>query len=346
MADIYEQIWNHSGSHVTVSLPGNGSGTQADVVVDEQGKRQEGMWFEPYTNRFGETEPFCVGFEHIFVGETSNPRHCEDTVGGYHSWVKYYLDQKAGKVSYLGHDYRNDVASAGLADPNVATVVMTWTPDEDEGGTGDEQMKKPGGFFVGTRPECEMALGTVGLFEVLADRFRTQGNPEDHRRVRLGSSTFDLVLHPETVRRSPMQRGDHIRTFYPKFRSGAGAEAGTGETGRLPTQPHNDGAIRIVRSLPNPPGDDQQGEWVEIRNVNPEGLDLTGWRLVDQHQRGQELSGTIASGETLRIDVTRDDPQSLQLSNSGGWIMLFEGAERRAAVQYGRAREGVIVEFL
>ena len=50
------------------------------------------MWFEPYTNQYQNDQPFCVGFEHVFVGEDESgeggaPR-CEDRVGGYHSWVK------------------------------------------------------------------------------------------------------------------------------------------------------------------------------------------------------------------------------------------------------------------
>jgi poly(U)-specific endoribonuclease len=441
MADIYETIWNSTGSHVRVSRPGQEGEEQADVVVEQQAKWRAGdctsaqarprplfgrvneailqepsfaafsallnnytarerqpeldlddpdhgaevdafldaiwetepmrlarthirtelhpemteeelrdkvrdMWFEPYTNRFSQVEPFCVGFEHVFVGEAGQPGNCKDSVGGYHSWVKYYLDQKAGKTSYLGHDYRDEVADEGVAENSVATVVMTWKPDVDEGGPGVELLKRPGGFFVGTRPECEIALGTIGLFEVLANRFDT-GSQENHRTVRLGNSSFDLVLHPETVRRSPQQRGDHIRTFYPKFRGSTVPPDVVVEPDvpPLPTQPHNDGGIRILRALPNPPGPETSGEWVEIRNVNPDPLDLTGWRLLDAKGRPEPLSGSIASQETRRIEITRTDPNGMQLANSGGWIMLYEGTNRRAAVQYGRAGEGRVFEF-
>lgn len=451
--DIYQTIWNNTGSHISVSRRGaNGDweNPEADVLLDEQGRWQEGectsefarrplfahvnenifsqpsfqafitlldnftaeegapeaglndpdyaaevdafldaiqdtepmrlareyvqtevrpgmtdgefrdqvrlIWFETFENNFSSREPFCVGFEHVFVGETERPGRCKDAVGGYHSWIKYYLDQKGGKATYLGNDYRGNLEEAGLADPNVATVIMTWTPSEEEGASGEEHLKRPGGFFVGTRPECDIALGTVGLFEVLADRFQNETGNRDERRVRLGQSIFDLVLHPQTIRRSTGELGPHLRTFYPKLKGGDGVVSGGepqggGTTGTgpgvvtLPTQPHNNGAIRIFRALPNPPGSSDRGEWVEIVNVNVEDMDLTGWRLADQENRSLPLSGILASGETRRIELDRDRPDSVQLSNSGGWILLFEGQERRAAVRYGRASQGKIFKF-
>ena len=450
--DIYETIWNLGSSHVSVSRR-NGSGDWedpgADILLDEQGRWQEGnctsefalrplfarvnenlfseptfetfialldsftaeedapepgladpdyaaevdafldavfatepmrlareyvqtevhpgmtdsdfrdrvrtMWFETFENNFADREPFCIGFEHVFVGEAQNPRRCKDSVGGYHSWIKYYVDQSASKATYLGHDYRGNLDGPGLADPNIASVIMTWTPSEEEGASGTELLKRPGGFFVATRPECDMALGTMGLFDVLAGRFQKGTGQRDERRVRLGQSTFDLVLHPQTVRRSSEEAGPFIRTFWPKYKGGEGtvppreeppAGGGTGGSVSLPTQPHNDGAIRIARALPNPSGSSERGEWVEIVNVNPEDLDLDGWRLADQENRSLALGGVLASGETRRIELSRDRPDSVQLKNSGGWILLIEGNQRRAAVRYGRADQGKIFKFL
>lgn len=445
MADIYEEIWNHPDSHVTVSrraADGQWENPDADVLLDEQGKfrdcdappperplfarvsearldeptfrtlaalldnytaregrpertlddpeharevdafleavfatgpmrlaaeyvraqvvpgltddefraRVRQMWFEPYTNYYSGVDEYCVGFEHVFVGEDSKGPsaggRCQDAVGGYHSWVKYYRDQQARRARYLGHDYEEKLSTLGVGDPHEASVVMNWTPPAEDGGQEYVLLKNPGGFFVGTRPECEIAIGSVALLEVLAGRFQSPGAGDDHRRVRFGNSYIDLVMHPET--RKDRSNGPHIRTFYPKFRGddptpGGGGGGGGGVS--LPTQPHNDGPIRIVRALPNPSGAEDRGEWVELRNATVQALDLTAWRLTDQQGRPQALQGTLAAGETRRVEVTRADPQGMQLRNAGGWILLFEGEQRRAAVRYERASEGEICDF-
>ena len=314
------------------------------------------IWFEPFTNHYSGADPFCVGFEHIFVGEDSSqpnsPPRCEDSVGGYHSWIKCYLDEQAGRVNYYGHDYSSNVADAGVADPHVATVIMTWHPSMEDGGHGQMLLKKPGGFFVGTRPECEIALGTVGLLAVLANQYdnTAQSGTENHRRMQLGESIFDLVLHPQTIipkrNGKPPELGAHIRTMYPKFRGlpGSGGGGGGGGGG-VPTQPFNNAAIRILRALPNPPGPTDQGEWVELKNVSTFTFDLAEWRLKDDKGRVQPLTGSLAPEETLRIELTRANEQAMMLSNKGGWILLFQGDSRRAAVRYTNAGEGEVFTF-
>lgn len=59
-------------------------------ITDDEVRELVGrIWFEPYTNKYSGTDRFCVGFEHVFVGEdlssaqSANP--CKDNVGGYHS---------------------------------------------------------------------------------------------------------------------------------------------------------------------------------------------------------------------------------------------------------------------
>lgn len=44
--------------------------------------------------------------------------------------------------------------------------------------------------------------------------------------------------------------------------------------------------------------------------------------------------------------ISRLDATAMQLSNSGGWILLFENGQRRAAVQYGKAQQDEIFEFI
>ena len=39
------------------------------------------------------------GFEHVFVGETRGA----DEVIGFHNWIQFYLQEKAGHVDYQGY---------------------------------------------------------------------------------------------------------------------------------------------------------------------------------------------------------------------------------------------------
>lgn len=336
---------------------------QPGLSEAELRSRVKRIWFEPFTNRYGAAETHCTGFEHVFIGEDesspSTPNPCTDKVGGYHSWVKYYLDQQAGKAEYLGHDYKDAVAEEGVADPHVATILFKWSPDvETDGGHGHALLKKPGGFFVGTRPEFEIAIGTVGMYALEARQFENTGT-EDHRRVKFGDSFFDLVLHPQTLRRegSRVIRGDHLRTLYPKYRGtspessgGSGGGSGSGGTApvELPTRPHNTAPIRIARALPNPEGTDDTGEWVELDNVTDDTtFDLSEWHLSDRLGRTQTMAGSLAPGETRRIDLLRESASSMMLKNEPGtWILLFEGEVRQAAVRLDLApASGQIFDF-
>ena len=38
------------------------------------------------------------GFEHVFVGETRGDKE----VIGFHNWIQFYLQEKAGNVDYKG----------------------------------------------------------------------------------------------------------------------------------------------------------------------------------------------------------------------------------------------------
>lgn len=335
--------------------------TWEPTLTDAQFRAKvKSFWFEPFTNNFGHVVPHCVGFEHVFVGESTRKASdgpTDDNIGGYHSWVKYYLDESAGLVNNLGHDYRAAVMADGLADANIASVLLTWKPPVEVGGDGHVLFKKPGGFFVGTRPECEIALGTVGLYSGMNNDFDNtpEANTENHRRLVLGTNAFYLVCHPQSIQppSAPGGRinGWHVRTLFAKFlgsATGTGPGTGTGTPGtggHIPSNPHNDAAIRLRRALPNPPGASDDGEWVEIKNVSAFPITLDTWALADHLNRQQTLAGTIAPGEIKRITLVRVDANSMMLRNSASWILLYEGSVRRAAVQYTQPAESAVFEF-
>ena len=311
------------------------------------------MWFQPYTNRYRNAKKFCVGFEHVFVGEDeSGPGGadpCRDAVAGYHSWVKFYLEKKKNKTDCLGYDYPEGNVQDAISNPKVTTIVMRWSPSkEDDGSHGNDLLKKPGGFFVGTRPELEMAFGTLAMYAQHANQYDNVPNKENHHRVRLGEHLFDIVMHPQTIeparRGTPGKRGWHIRTLYPKFRGKTVPDQT--EPVDLPTQAHNNAAIKIVAALVNPEGAEDHGEWVEIRNMSDDmEFDLSDWSLCDRVGRRKQLVGKLAAGETIRVKLDRESEASMMLRNGGGWILLYEKDARRAAVEYDSSREAAVTNF-
>lgn len=204
-----------------------------DYVRDELGAAVSGrafraaldrMWFEMYTNWFGGKEvEYASGFEHVLVGEaryaTRRGRRVQlGEVSGYHSWVKFYLDERSGRADFLGHRY--DLYGGEVpCRPNVVTLQMLWEPSGE--GASSWAFKKKGGFFVGSSPACELVMGAVAFFE------SQQGMlPGDRRRTVIHGAALDLVLHRSTTPRGT--RGEHIRTFYPVY---VGPAAGPGDEG-------------------------------------------------------------------------------------------------------------------
>ncbi len=94
-------------------------------------------------------------------------------------------------------------------------------------------------------------------------------------------------------------------------------------TGHALAQPGDppDGAVRIVAALVNAV-QSPETEFVTLLNTTDSAIDLAGWRLVDRDAHAMSLDGTIAAGETLRLQLT---PQVV-LPNGGGSITLLDAA--------------------
>ena len=61
------------------------------------------IWLGLY-NRGGGTRSAC-GLEHVFLGEIAN-----GGVSGFHNWIKYYLEEQADTMNYLGYIKRIDLS--------------------------------------------------------------------------------------------------------------------------------------------------------------------------------------------------------------------------------------------
>ncbi|UFP93753.1 lamin tail domain-containing protein [Gloeobacter morelensis MG652769] len=305
------------------------------------------IWFELFTNYFqGKSQEYCSGFEHVFVGEAKYDTRFGGAenlgeISGYHNWIKFFLDEKFGRVNFLGYKY--DLRGEETPDnPNVVTLQMEWELKSMGGETLARLFKKKGGFFVGTSPECEIAMGTVAFYESEQGLLR-----QEKRQTTINGARYNLVLYRSTTPQG--SRGDFIRSFYPEF---LGDEDGREDPmDRTVVRPRAaarkaDGPLVIVAALPNPGRGDSDEEWVELQNVSAGSIELTGWQLRDRANRPEPLAGTIAPGETRRILVTRARPDSMQLGNRAGLIALFDAQDALvAAVDYRRTRSGQVLRF-
>ncbi len=304
------------------------------------------IWFELYTNHFNRIAvPFASGFEHVFVGEG---KRRGNGIGGYHSWIKYYLDEKNDRVDFQGFNYDgnfNRQSLAGSTVPMVATIKMQWTPLDIFGAPIGLLEKDMGGFFVGPSPELQIALGTVAFYESKANLFdRASGN---EKKVEIMNGLFHLVMYRSTT--VDQQRGDHIRSFFPKFKAPL---QGTGTDVVIPVEGDRDdtinsGIIRIVKALVNPEGSDMGREWVEIENNSDSIIDLNGWTIADKLDRREPVLGQIEPGKTRRIMMTRRTHDNAQLGNSGGVIKVYNSSDDLVAqVSYGKVASGATLFFV
>jgi poly(U)-specific endoribonuclease len=165
--------------------------------------------------------------------------------------------------------------------------------------------------------------------------------------VTIQKGKYNLVIYRETTEDN--QRGKHIRSFYPEFRSGDFEPLP--RPGSTPVvRPIDDvqmqsGAVVIVAALPNPEKA-ESGEWVELKNTSPETISLEGWFLTDKVSRRRMLDGTLAANEQKQFLVRTNSPQSMQLGNSGGRIVLYQpNGEMVASLFYNRTGEGEVINF-
>ena len=307
------------------------------------------IWFELYTNYYkGKSTKFASGFEHVFVGEGKFDTHDGDRretlgkVSGYHSWVKFYLDEQNHRVNYLGYKY-DLKGEQGPQNPNVVTLQQSQTITDMRGNVIAKLFKKKGGFFVGPSPECEIAIATVMFYESV-NKSRVK---RDKRRTTINGATYDLVLFRNTNPNG--SRGDMIRSFFPIFLSLDGTEEPDMDVPIVvPIDKiiKNNGSVLIIRALPNPSGTDEGNEWVELQNVTNQAIDLTGWQMEDRMGRAESLMGTLQPNEVKRFMISRSSNESMQMTNKSGLIILRNSdSEEIATVKYSRAGSGKIIEF-
>mmetsp|Transcript_40307 Transcript_40307/g.93422 ORF Transcript_40307/g.93422 Transcript_40307/m.93422 type:complete len:742 (+) Transcript_40307:56-2281(+) len=117
------------------------------------------LWFQ---RRDGKP---CV-FEHVFLGNLTEDISGQPVAGGFHCWLKFYLEEVRGTARYLGYIYNN--AEAGLMNSRYVSGKFVWDY------SGYKLVKDQGGFFIGTSPEWQLAAGTAAYFETSSLNFARQ----------------------------------------------------------------------------------------------------------------------------------------------------------------------------
>jgi len=111
------------------------------------------MWFKLYRRSRNNRSFDSSGFEHVFVGETrQNGNSKQKEVIGFHNWIQFYLQEKAGRVDYKGFMGTNK-------NPHLLTVQFEWREKDEKAGQGE--VKPKGSMMIGVSPEFEIALYTV-----------------------------------------------------------------------------------------------------------------------------------------------------------------------------------------
>lgn len=103
-------------------------------------------------------------------------------------------------------------------------------------------------------------------------------------------------------------------------------------------------SVSIESLLPNPPGPDNQGEEVVVRNKSAAPVAISGWRLEDGSGLTWPFVGavTLAGGEAWTI---QRNGRAMSLNNSGDEIRLLDAAGiTRDQFAYPGSSEGARIQ--
>jgi poly(U)-specific endoribonuclease len=248
-------------------------------------------------------------------------------------------------VDFKGFNYDNKfnrIAPAGASVPHVATIAFSFTPLDMDGQPMGTKRKNLGGFFVGPSPELQIAMPVAAYFESTKGLFfigsGTTQREKTEKRVEIHDAIYRLVLYRET--RRDQSQGNRLRSFFPKFiglSSSGGIRPGTEDVV---------GDLAVTAMLANPVNPEEGREWIEIENRTDRIMHLEGWSMRDHRDRPERLPVLIEPRERLKVPVTRSSPNSMQLTNSGGTVSIFDNRGQLVSrVTYPASSDGQVLFF-
>ncbi|OQV16880.1 putative Poly(U)-specific endoribonuclease [Hypsibius exemplaris] len=115
--------------------------------------------------------PEISRFEHVFVGELDGGAP-NAPVSGFHNWVRYYLEEKAGRAVFQRWK--------GQTDPDIYGLQFLWN--------GHPKIKST--MAVGESPEMSVAVLTTCFLTV----------PNNECKLRMGGAPVSVITHKWTTR--------------------------------------------------------------------------------------------------------------------------------------------------
>ncbi|CAK4086180.1 unnamed protein product [Aphanomyces euteiches] len=109
-------------------------------------RKMHEIWFGLYRR---EVANDSSGFEHVFIGEVKDGQ-----VSGFHNWIQMYMEEKAGRLDYLGYIKPKQRGRSTLEPDEheqVITIQFAW----------EKETKPVSSSLIGVSPEFEMALYTM-----------------------------------------------------------------------------------------------------------------------------------------------------------------------------------------
>ena len=84
-------VWTNTEMmiEITISIADLLSGLSFRAVLEE-------LWFNLYSRSSSSSVFDSSGFEHVMVGEMKGSRD----VSGFHSWIQFYREEKAGNLQF------------------------------------------------------------------------------------------------------------------------------------------------------------------------------------------------------------------------------------------------------
>lgn len=193
-------------------------------------------------------------------------------------------------------------------------------------------------FSAGLIDGLHMASLTKALGSETYDDPRFSGcGPIDCIYV-VGKQAGDFTLS----KKSPQTFGsDHFAVSTRFLFSGTAPTPNGGDPSPQPDRP----GVRISAPLPNPEGEDEGKEWVNLKNTGNEKVHLIGWKLRDKAGHSVSLFGEIEGGEELRVNLRSGQ---MPLNNGGDEIELLDSDGRsihKVTYRGGQALPGREIRF-
>ena len=98
----------------------------------------------------------------------------------------------------------------------------------------------------------------------------------------------------------------------------------------------------IKEFLPNPVGNDKEGEYIKLFNDSDSAVNLSGWQIKDASGKSFKLSGGLAGWQELSLPYSQT---KISLNNNGEKLFLYD-ATGKLVDELGyteSAREGEII---